>query len=125
MTAFHSTQEKRSAVLDLTSAQFSDQLAEIEDRLHVLRGQLDALSRLDVLNQVVQFSLNAAAAAEALQHEPFYYSPQQAAAVLDMPMSCQSGEEVQRIRQDYERLSARRATMREQVTEVLALHWFG
>lgn len=112
-------------MVDLTKAQLSEEPAQVEARLHVLRGQLDALSRVDDLNQVIQVSMSREAAVEALRHEPFHYSEEQAAAILDMPMSSQSMEAAQLMRQECERLSARRATMREQVTEVLALHWFG
>jgi DNA gyrase/topoisomerase IV subunit A len=125
LTAFYSIQEKPSAVLDLTNAELPEELAQLESRLHVLRGQLDALSRVDDLNQVIQFSMTREAALEALRHAPFRYSEEQAAAILDMPMSSQSVEGAQLLRQEYERLTARRASSREQVTEVLALHWFG
>lgn len=125
MTAFYDIQEHPGAAFDLTTAQLSDELADLERRLHVLRAQLDALSRIDEVNQTVQFSINRDAALEALLHEPFHYSPDQAASVLDLPLSSQNVEEVQRLRQELERLSARRLTTRERVSEVLALHWFG
>jgi len=125
MTTFHATDEALGAVLDLTSPGLSSELAELEGRLQVLNGLLDALSRLDQVNQVIQFSRDRNSALVELQQEPFGYSSQGAEAVLDMPMSWQTGEQADQIRQERDRLSARRASLREHVAEMLALHWFG
>lgn len=117
--------EALGAVLDLTSPGLSSELVELDGRLHVLDGLLDALSRLDQVNKVIQFSNDRHSARLALQQEPFGYSSHEAAAILDMPMSWQTGEQVEHLRQERERLAARRASLREHVTEMLALHWFG
>lgn len=123
MTAF--TQDHHGAVLDLTTAHLSNELAEVEGRLEVLRGLLDALARVDEVHQTVQFSMSREAALEALRHEPFRYSTLQAEAVLNLPIGAQTADDVQRLRQEYDQLSAKRANMRQHVTEVLSLHWFG
>lgn len=125
MTAFYSVQEQASAVLDLTTAQLSQELGKVEGRLHILRALLDALGRIEQVNQTVQFCPSRDAAMEALCHEPFRYTPDQALAVLNLPLSAQGTEEIQRLRQEYDQLAAERATMRESVTEVISLHWFG
>lgn len=125
MTAFHSIERVPSAVLDLTTPELSAELADVETRLHVLRGLVDALGRLDEVNQAVQSSATKDDALQALRKEPFRYSEEQATALLSLPMVCQSTEEVKRFRQEMDYLLARRASLREQLTEVLSLHWFG
>jgi DNA gyrase/topoisomerase IV subunit A len=117
--------EEPGAVVDLTTPGLSSELAELEGRLHVLRGLLDALGRIDEVNKCIQFARDKYSAVGALQQEPFCYSHQQAGAILDMPMSWQSSEEIERLRQERDRLTARRAGLREHVTEVVSLHWFG
>ncbi len=125
MTPFYDIRDQTSAVLDLTTDGPSGELAQLERRIHVLRAQLDALSKIDEVNQTVQFSINRGAALEALMHEPFHYSPEQAAGVLDLPLSCQSAEEVQCLRQEFERLTSHRLSKSEHFSEALAFHWFG
>jgi DNA gyrase/topoisomerase IV subunit A len=120
-----STAEDSGAVLDLTTPQLSSELAEMERRLHVLRGLLDAHARLDEVNQAVQLAHSRHAALVSLQQDPFSYSREQAEAILDMPVGWQSADEGARLRAEWDLVAARRATLREQVTEVLALHWFG
>jgi DNA gyrase subunit A len=125
MTTFYPTDEALGAVLDLTSPGLSTELAQLEGRLQVLHGLLDALSRLGEVNQVIQFSQDRHSALFALQQEPFGYSNQEAEAILDMPMSWQTGEQADHMRQERDHLSERRASLRQHVAEVLALHWFG
>ena len=125
MTTFRATDEELDAVLDLTSPELSRELSELEGRLRVLNGSLDALSRLDEVNQVIQLSHDRASALVALQEEPFGYSSEEAEAILDMPMSWQSGEHAEDMRKERELLTARRASLRDHVAEELAHHWFG
>lgn len=125
MTVSESTEQVSSVVLDLTTPEISEALSEIEARLHVLRGLLDALGRVGELNAVVQSSPTTQRALERLQEAPFRYTPDQATAVLALPLRCLSSEEVKRLNQEMEQLSARRTSLREQLSEVLALHWFG
>jgi DNA gyrase/topoisomerase IV subunit A len=125
MANFGVTEQPAGVVLDLTTPRLSRELAELEERLHVLRGLLDALGRLPEVNQTIQFASDRSAALAALQHEPFGYSHRQAQAIIDMPMSWQSFDEADRLRQERDRLVARQASLRERVSEVLALHWFG
>ncbi|MGH9107649.1 MAG: hypothetical protein ACRDZX_17830 [Acidimicrobiales bacterium] len=125
MTAFSLVDEPAGAVLDLTSPALSSELAQIEDRLHVLRGLLDAAGRLGEINKVVQFSGDRGSALVALQQAPFGYSRQQAEAILDMPIGAQAAEELGQLRNERDHLAERRAGLREHVAEVLALHWFG
>jgi DNA gyrase/topoisomerase IV subunit A len=125
MGGFSITEEQPDPVVDLTTAGLSNELAELEGRLHVLRGLLDALGRLDELNKAVQFARDKYSAAGVLEQEPFGYSHQQAEAILGMPVSWQTSDEVERLRQERDRLTTRRVNLREQVAEVLALHWFG
>ena len=91
----------------------------------MLNGLLDALSRLGAINQVIQFSQDRNSALFALQQEPFGYSNQEAEAILDMPMSWQTGEQADHMREERDHLTERRASLRQHVAEVLALHWFG
>jgi DNA gyrase subunit A len=125
MTTFYPTDEALGAVLDLTSPGLSSELAQLERRLQVLNGLLDALSRLDQINQLIQFSQDRNSALVALQQEPFGYSNQEAEAILDMPMSWQTGEQADHMREERDHLAERRASLRQHVAEVLALHWFG
>jgi DNA gyrase/topoisomerase IV subunit A len=87
MTTFYPTDEALGAVLDLTSPGLASELTELEGRLQVLTGLLDALSRLGDINQVIQFSGDRNSALVELQQEPFGYSNREAEAILDMPMS--------------------------------------
>jgi DNA gyrase subunit A len=125
MTTFYPTDEALGAVLDLNSPGLSTELAELEGRLQVLTGLLDALSRLPQINELIQFSDDRYSALVALQQEPFGYSNREAEAVLDMPMSWQTGEHAAHMRQERDHLTERRASLRQHVSEVLALHWFG
>lgn len=125
MSAFSVTDEPAGAVLDLTSPALSTELSEIEARLHVLRGLLDAWGRLQEVNKTIQFCGDRYSALMALQHEPFSYSRQQADAILSMPMSWQSADEAARLRTEHDQLADRKANLREHVAEVLSLHWFG
>jgi len=125
MTTFYPTDEALGAVLDLTSPGLSSELAQLERRLQVLNGLLDALSRLGQINQLIQLSQDRNSALFALQQEPFGYSNQEAEAILDMPMSWQTGEQADHMREERDHLTERRAGLRQHVAEVLALHWFG
>jgi DNA gyrase/topoisomerase IV subunit A len=125
MGGFSITEDQPGAVLDLTSPGLSSELAELENRLHVLRGLLDALGRLDELNKAIQFARDKYSAIDVLQQEPFGYSHQQANAILQMPMSWQASDEVQRLRQERDCLATRRIGLQERVAEALSLHWFG
>ena len=125
MTTFQSAEEALDAVLDLSSPGLSAELAELEGRLGELTALLDALSRLDKVNEAIQFSDGRQSALEALQEEPFGYSAEAAEIILDLPMSWQSGEQAEELRNERVQLAARRASLREHVAEVLALHWFG
>ncbi|HET9061168.1 MAG TPA: hypothetical protein VFN61_14715 [Acidimicrobiales bacterium] len=120
-----STAHDSGVVLDLTTPQLSSELAEIERRLHVLRGLLDAHGRLSEVSDAVRLAHSRGEALVALQNDPFSYSREQAEAVLDMPFSWQAADEAERLRSEWDLVAARRASLREQVTEVLALHWFG
>jgi DNA gyrase/topoisomerase IV subunit A len=125
MTAFGLSDKPDGALLDLTTPELSSQLADLEERLHLVRGLLDALARMNEVNKVVQFSRNRNFALVALEHAPFGYSHAQAEAVLDMPVSWQASDEVERLRAEHDQLVDRRSNLHEHVTEVLALHWFG
>lgn len=113
------------AVLDLTTPQLSSELAELERRMHLLEGLIDAHSHLEEVNNAVQCSSDGKAALLALRQEPFGYTQQQAQAVLEMPVSWQSRDEGRRLQAERDHLAARRASLRQHVTEVLSLHWFG
>ena len=117
--------QHHDVVLDLTSPPLPTDLAQVERRLHVLRGLLDALGRIDQVNQAIRCSLTRESALQGLAREPFLYSPEQAKAILSLPLSAQSGEEGKLLRQEYEKLSSRRARLREHVAEVTEFHWFG
>jgi DNA gyrase/topoisomerase IV subunit A len=80
---------------------------------------------LDHINQVIQLAGDRNSALVELQQEPFGYSNREAEAILDMPMSWQTGEHADHLRQERDHLIERRAGVRQHVAEVLALHWFG
>jgi DNA gyrase/topoisomerase IV subunit A len=111
--------------LDLTSPEYVIELTELEGRLHVLGGLLDVSSRFREVNETIQFAQDRESALKALQNQPFGYSHDQAEAILNMPMAWQSAAEVDHLREEQERLTSRRLSLREHATEVLAFHWFG
>jgi len=125
VAAFSLSGEPVASVVDLTSPELSNEIADLEERLHIVLGLLDALARMNEVNKIVQFSSDRHTALLSLQQEPLCYSRHQAEAVLDMPVSWQASDEAERLRTERDQLLARRASLREQVTEVLALHWFG
>ena len=125
MTTFRYADDQGGAVLDLTAPGLSSELVELENRLHVLRGLLDAASRLDDVNHTIQLAGDKNTAVVCLQQEPFGYSRSQAEALLDMPMSWQTDDAADRLRQERDLLATRRARLRDHISEVLALHWFG
>jgi DNA gyrase/topoisomerase IV subunit A len=125
MTTFRFPDDPGSAVLDLTTTGLSSELAELEGRLHVIRGRLDAVSRLNEVNQAIQLAADRWAATVSLQQEPFGYSLKQAEAILEMPMSWQCLDQAERLSQERDCLAAQAARVREHIAEVLALHWFG
>ncbi|HTV11128.1 MAG TPA: DNA gyrase subunit A [Acidimicrobiales bacterium] len=114
-----------TTVLDLTSPAVSGELTQIQARLHIVTGLLDALGRVNEVNKIIQFSQDRSVALLALQHEPFRYTPGQAEAVLDMPLSSQASDASERLRVERDKLQRRRAALREHVMEALSLHWFG
>ena len=97
----------------------------MDSRLHVLSGLLDAVSRLDDVNRTIQLAGDKGTATVCLQQDPFRYSRRQAEAILDMPMSWQSSDAVDRLRQERDLLATRRARLRDHIAEVLSHHWFG
>jgi DNA gyrase/topoisomerase IV subunit A len=117
--------EQPGLVLDLSSPEYVIQLTELEGRLQILGGLLDASSRFRQVNEAIQFAPDRETALQALQDEPFGYSHQQAEAILNMPMGWQSAAEIEQLREERDRLTSRRLTLRESATEVLAFHWFG
>ncbi|MGA3220890.1 MAG: hypothetical protein ABSE77_17740 [Acidimicrobiales bacterium] len=125
MTTFRFADDPGSAVLDLTTPGLSSELAELDSRLHVVRGLLDAVSRLNEVNQTIQLAGDRRDASFSLQQEPFWYSLKQAEAILDMPMSWQCLDQAERLGQERDCLAAQAARLREHIAEVLALHWFG
>ena len=108
--------------VDLTSSGSS---RELESRLHVVEGLLDALGRLDQVNKVIQLSNSRHAALAALQQEPFRYTREQAKAVLEMPMSSQCAEAAGELRRERDRLVVRHAPEPDLAAEALPANWFG
>ena len=125
VAAFLAPEEPTGTVLDLSSPSLVNEMTELDGRLHVLNGLLDASSRFYQVNETIQNSRDRSSALAALQQEPFGYTHQQAEALLEMPMGWQSAEELERLREERDRLASRRSSLREHVTEVLAFHWFG
>lgn len=109
-------------VLDLTS---SHELAKLDGRMEILDAQLDALGRLDELNEAIQFAPTVQAAAATLRQEPFNYSREQAKAVLEMPMSWQCEEVAEKLRAERKVLLARRPIVLQQPAEAASANWFG
>ena len=125
MTTFRFPDDQGSAVLDLTAPGLSSELAQVDSRLHVLSGLLDAVSRLDEVNHTIQLAGDKGTATVCLRQEPFRYSLRQAEAILDMPMSWQCSDAADRLRQERDLLATRRARLRDHIAEVLTHHWFG
>ena len=125
MTASQSVDTPSSVLLDMKAPELSAELADVENKLGVVRALVDALGRVGELNRLIQSSSTVQGAREALSRPPFSYSDEQVTAVLAMPVSAQSISEVKQMRQDLQQLLARRASLREQLSGVTALHWFG
>ncbi|MGC8627457.1 MAG: hypothetical protein ACP5VR_07865 [Acidimicrobiales bacterium] len=113
------------SIVDLTSADLSRELAKIDERIHIIDGILDALSRAGEVNNAVLVSPDRSSALRALQAPPFSYTQKQARAVLDMPVGWQCAEQVEMLRRERDQLARQRASTTERASEVLALHWFG
>ncbi|GEM_PF-1783702 len=113
------------AVVDLTSPNLADELVKVDERIQVLDGLLDALGRVAQLNRTLQLCSSRHAAMQALRAAPFLYTQQQAEAVLDMPVSWQCTEHVDKLRKEREELTARRNNIEGRISEVHSLHWFG
>lgn len=111
--------------VDLTSSRSSRELTELERRLHVIEGLLDALRRIDQVNQAIQSAYTRHAAIAALQQEPFRYTREQAKAVLEMPLGSQCPEAIDELRRERDRLVARRAPQPDLTAELLPASWFG
>ena len=125
MTASQSTDAPLLALLEVSTPDPSAELADVENRLEVVRALADALARRTEVSRVVQSSANVQGALQALRAEPFGYSDQQARAVLALAWSAQTAAEVERTTQEMQQLLARRASLREHLTGTMALHWFG
>jgi DNA gyrase/topoisomerase IV subunit A len=125
VAAFLASDEPAGTILDLSSPGLVNEMTELDERLHVLNGLLDASSRFYEVNETIQCSKDKSAALAALEQDPFGYTHEQAEALLEMPMGWQSVAELEQLRQERDRLASRRASLREHVTEVLAFHWFG
>jgi hypothetical protein len=125
VAAFSAPEEPSGTILDLSSPSLVTEMTELDGRLHVLNGLLDASSRFYQVNETIQCSRDRSSALAALQQEPFGYTHQQAEALLEMPMGWQSAEELKHLREERDRLASRRASLSEHVSEVLAFHWFG
>jgi len=113
------------SIVDLTSPDLSRELAKIDERIHVLNGLLDALSRSTEVNGAVLISVDRSSALRALQAPPFSYTQKQARAVLEMPVGWQCIEQVETLRKERDQLASQRSSMANRVSEALALHWFG
>ena len=109
-------------VLDLTS---SNELAKLDGRIEILDAQLDALGRLDELNEAIQFAPTVQAAAATLRQDPFGYSREQVKAVLEMPMSWQCDEVAEKLRAERRALLSRRPIVLQQPTDAASANWFG
>ena len=83
MAAFPAPEEPAGAILDLSSPSLVNEMTELDGRLHILNGLLDASSRFDQVNEAIQGSKDMSGALTTLQQEPFGYSPEQAEALLD------------------------------------------
>jgi DNA gyrase/topoisomerase IV subunit A len=113
------------SIVDLTSPDLSRELAKIDERIHVLNGLLDALSRSTEVNGAVLISVDRSSALRALQAPPFSYTQKQARAVLEMPVGWQCIEQVETLRKERDQLASQRSSIANRVSEALALHWFG
>jgi DNA gyrase/topoisomerase IV subunit A len=125
VSAFLASEEPAGTILDLSSPSLVNEITELDGRLHVLNGLLDASSRFYQVNETIQSSRDRNSALAALQQEPFGYTQEQAEALLEMPMGWQIVAELEQLRLERDSLASRRASLREHVTEVLAFHWFG
>lgn len=125
MEMFPTSDERTSSVVDLRNPALTREIANLERRIHVLQGLLDAASRLNELNQAVQLASDRQQALMTLGSEPFCYTSQQAQAILNRPVSWQSAAEIDKLRTERSRVTARRDALRDQASAELALHWFG
>jgi DNA gyrase/topoisomerase IV subunit A len=113
------------SVVDLTSSMAPTELAALDARISVLSGILDAVSRIDAVNQAVQGAPDRVGAVAALRAEPFGYSEAQAGAVVDLPLACQTAGASGRWAAEKSQLLMQRAALIERQAEATAFHWFG
>ena len=72
----------------------------VRERIHILEGLLDALSRFDEVNDAVRRSLDRAVASRVLQSPPFGYTELVADHVLDLHVARQTVAGMEQLRQE-------------------------
>jgi DNA gyrase/topoisomerase IV subunit A len=75
---------------------------QLRDRLHVLDGLLDALGRMEEVNDAIRSSPDRPAAITALQSPPFSYSEVVANHVLDLTVGRQTVAAIEQLQEERE-----------------------
>ncbi len=81
-------------------------LEKARDRAHIVDGLLRALDMIDAVINLIRGSESADAARQALQAAPFEFSETQTTHILDMPLRRLAALEHQKLRDEFEELSA-------------------
>ncbi len=81
-------------------------LKKARDRAHIVEGLIRALDMIDAIVALIRGSEDANAAREALMAEPFSFTEIQASHILDMQLRRLAQLEGQKLREEYEELTA-------------------
>src|SRR5438105_224035 len=81
-------------------------LRKARDRAHIVEGLIRALDMIDAIVALIRGSEDAAAAREALMAAPFSFTEIQASHILDMQLRRLAQLEGQKLRDEYEELTA-------------------
>jgi DNA gyrase/topoisomerase IV subunit A len=84
-----------------------DELSALRQRVRLLDALLDALERMDEINQAVRKSQNRIEARHILMGEPFGYTETVARHILDLSVGRQTINGIEELRREREQASER------------------
>ncbi|HIK54462.1 MAG TPA: DNA gyrase subunit A [Synechococcales cyanobacterium M55_K2018_004] len=91
--------------------QYSNELEQAENRLHLTEGMLRALENLDAIIDILRHAPDGSTAKVQFQEE-FELSDRQSDAILAMPLRRLTGMERQKLQTEYDELAARMQELR-------------
>jgi DNA gyrase subunit A len=92
--------------IDVVTRRSEYRLRKARDRAHILEGLLKALDSIDAIITLIRGSESADAARTALQAAPYDFSDVQATHILDMALRRLAALERQKLRDEYEEITA-------------------